>query len=219
MVAVIQQQTCGWVIRSVMNENGRGSVVAGLLGEAREIDVSRATRGGVPVLSRPSVRPRLRSESLSSIAAGSPMRPPGVCSSPVCIRPRRNVPVATTTADGGGSCEPSLSRTPVTRGRTCRAAGSARIASTPASMIVRLRAVFQVAAEDGGVEPAVGLGARRPDGGALAAVEHAELDAGLVGDEAHEAAEGVDLADDLALADAADGGVAGHAADRRRADA
>ena len=44
-------------------------------------------------------------------------------------------------------------------------------------------------------------------------MQHAELDAGFVGDEAHQAAEGVDLADDLALAEAADGGVAGHAAE------
>ena len=48
---------------------------------------------------------------------------------------------------------------------------------------------------------------------ALAAVEHAELDAGGVDGPAHGAAEGVDLADDLPLADAADGRVAAHLAD------
>ena len=50
-------------------------------------------------------------------------------------------------------------------------------------------------------------------GRALGAVEHAELDAGRVDDLAHLAAEGVDLADDLPLGDAADGRVAAHLAD------
>src|SRR5205807_7661365 len=47
------------------------------------------------------------------------------------------------------------------------------------------------------------------------AVEHAELDAGGVDREAHEAAEGVDFADHLPFGEAADGGVAGHLADAR----
>ena len=59
----------------------------------------------------------------------------------------------------------------------------------------------------------VALGAWAVHGGALAPVQQAELDGGLVGEEAHRAAEGVDLADDLALGDAADGGVAAHLAD------
>jgi hypothetical protein len=59
----------------------------------------------------------------------------------------------------------------------------------------------------------VSLGARRLNGGALGAIEHAELDAGGVDGEAHEAAEGIDLADHLAFGEAADGGIAGHAAD------
>ena len=50
-------------------------------------------------------------------------------------------------------------------------------------------------------------------GRALGAVEHAELDAGGVDDLAHLAAEGVDLADDLPLGDAADGRVAAHLGD------
>ncbi len=63
------------------------------------------------------------------------------------------------------------------------------------------------------VKLAVGLGAgtlhRRP----LALIEDAELDAGLVGHAAHEAVERVDLAHEMAFAQAADGGVAGHLAD------
>ena len=59
----------------------------------------------------------------------------------------------------------------------------------------------------------VALGAGRPDGGAARGVEQAELDADGVGDFGHDAAEGVDLADEVSLGDAADGGVAGHLRD------
>ena len=50
-------------------------------------------------------------------------------------------------------------------------------------------------------------------GRALAAVEHPVLDAGLIGRARHLAAERVELAHKVALARAADGGVAGHVAD------
>ena len=59
----------------------------------------------------------------------------------------------------------------------------------------------------------VALGAGGPDGGASGGVQEAELDADLVGDEAHDAAEGVDFADQVAFGDAADGRVAGHLGD------
>jgi hypothetical protein len=68
----------------------------------------------------------------------------------------------------------------------------------------------------GGVAVFVGLRPGAPDGGALAAIQHAELDAGGVGGQAHQAAEGVDLADHLPLGQPADGGVARHGADARR---
>ena len=60
---------------------------------------------------------------------------------------------------------------------------------------------------------AVALGAGASDGGPFAAVEEAVLDGGRIGDLGHQAAEGVDFADDLALGEAADGGVAGHLGD------
>ncbi len=63
------------------------------------------------------------------------------------------------------------------------------------------------------VELAVGLGARALHGRALGAVEQPELDAGGVGDAAHQAVEGIDLAHQMALAEAADGRIAGHLAD------
>src|SRR5277367_1889948 len=59
----------------------------------------------------------------------------------------------------------------------------------------------------------VALRARRPYGGAAGGVEEAELDAYGVGYFAHDAAEGVDFADEMALGDASDGRVAGHLRD------
>src|SRR2546422_10479410 len=53
----------------------------------------------------------------------------------------------------------------------------------------------------------------RPDGGALGAIEHAELDRRAIGRPPHDTAEGVDLADHGALRDPADGGIAGHLTD------
>ena len=64
------------------------------------------------------------------------------------------------------------------------------------------------------VELLVALGAGTPDGGAAGGVEEAELDADGVGDLAHDAAEGVDFADQVAFGDAADGRIAGHLGDQ-----
>ena len=76
----------------------------------------------------------------------------------------------------------------------------------------QVRLVLQPAADGGLVQHAVGL---RPGGAhrrALAAVEDAELDARLVGGQRHGAAQGIDLLHQVALADAADAGVAAHRA-------
>ena len=57
------------------------------------------------------------------------------------------------------------------------------------------------------------MGAGTPDGGAAGGIEQAELDADGVGDLAHDAAEGIDFAHQVAFGDAADGGVAAHLGD------
>ena len=63
------------------------------------------------------------------------------------------------------------------------------------------------------VFPPVGLRAQRVHGRPFAAVEHPVLDAGLIGRARHLAAERIELAHEVPLARAADGGVAGHIAD------
>ena len=61
---------------------------------------------------------------------------------------------------------------------------------------------------------AVGLHAQAVYGGTLAAVEHPALQKGCIRRDAHQPAEGIDLAHKMPLGGAADGRVAGHIADK-----
>ena len=69
-----------------------------------------------------------------------------------------------------------------------------------------------IAACIAGVELAVGLSPRPAHRRTLAAIEHSKLDAAGIGDPAHQAIQRIDLADQMALAETADGGIAGHRA-------
>ena len=73
--------------------------------------------------------------------------------------------------------------------------------------------VLEHVADGGLVQGAVRLGAGGAHGRALAGVEHPELDARVIRGQTHGAAQRVDLLDQVALADTADGGVAGHLAE------
>ncbi len=106
VVAVMWQGSCDWSIRSVRNENGTGSSSPGWTSSASKSIVRPLRRGGVPVLNRRSSNPRARSEPESPSAEVSPARPPGVLTSPVCIKAWRNVPVVTTTARARYSAPP-----------------------------------------------------------------------------------------------------------------
>ena len=63
------------------------------------------------------------------------------------------------------------------------------------------------------VERLIGLGAGRPDRRAFARIEHPELYTRLVNSPGHFAAQRVNLPNQMALADAANGGIARHMAD------
>ncbi|MGY4283243.1 hypothetical protein ACVWXO_002463 [Bradyrhizobium sp. LM2.7] len=67
----------------------------------------------------------------------------------------------------------------------------------------------------GGVELPIGLGARSANCRTLAAVKNAELDAAGIRNPAHQTVERIDLANQMALAETANGGIAGHGADGR----
>ena len=164
----------------------------------------------MPVLSRPSAKPKRSSVAESPSAGCSPTRPAGILLSPIWISPRRNVPVVRTVAAAESRRPPAM--------------------ATPADAPAIDQEVVGFAFDHGevrgsgdlrlhgpGVELAVGLGPGPAHRRALAAVEQAELDPGAVGDPAHEAVESVDLAHQVALAEAADGRVARHRADRRDA--
>ncbi len=73
---------------------------------------------------------------------------------------------------------------------------------------------FDERADGAPVQSAVALRARRPDGGPLAPVQHAELERREIGRASHDAAERVDLAHHGALGDAANGRIARHLPDR-----
>ena len=72
--------------------------------------------------------------------------------------------------------------------------------------------LLQGVLHDALVEAAVSLGPEGVDGRSLASVQDPVLDAGLVCRSGHLTAQGVQLPDQMALAGAADGGVAGHVA-------
>ena len=76
------------------------------------------------------------------------------------------------------------------------------------------RELLEQVADSAAIERAIALSARSPHRGALRAIQHAELDRGTIGSAAHDAAQGIDFADDGTLRNAADGRVAGHLANR-----
>ena len=213
---------------------GRGVGVAGLLLERDQSMVRPSRRGGVPVLRRQPRRPRRLRASPSRTRAARRCVRRDIAASPQWMRPLRKVPVVMMVArredgaavaqlDAGdaGAAGFRLRLAPRRIGRTvggllacCHAASGLKNEVDDFGLLdeeIGLR--LQHLAHLDAVLLLVALGAGRPDGGAAGGVEQAELDADGVGDFAHDAAEGVDFADEMALGDAADGGIAGHLRD------
>ena len=123
------------------------------------------------------------------------------------MSPARKVPAVSTTARAR-IARPIWVSTPATR-PSLDAPGRRRACWNSSS-----RGSFSTTrAHRGLVQRAVGLAARGAHGRTLAGVERAPLDAGAIGATRHRAAQGVDLAHQVALADPADGRVAAHLAD------
>jgi hypothetical protein len=72
------------------------------------------------------------------------------------------------------------------------------------------RLVFETGTDSPSVKHPVGLRAGGAYCGSLARVENTELDAGFVSSQRHDASQGVDFLDQMALADTPDGGVTRH---------
>ena len=180
-------------------------VVAALLDEQRRRSTRRRSRccrrwsrGGVPVFSRPISKPERPIDSASSRDGGSPCRPAGRCSAPTWIRPLRNVPVVTTSARHVETSPSSVAR-PTMR------PPSTRIRPALPKIHVDVRLVAQsLSATHRRIRALVGLRARRPDRRPATSIEQLELNAGRVDRSAHQAAERVDLANEMALRRPAD---------------
>ena len=134
------------------------------------------------------------------------MRPAGILRSPIWMRPLRKVPVVSTTAPARISRPSAVTMPAALPCSTIRS-------STAASITSRFGVALIAACMACTVELAVGLGAGALHRRAFAPVQHAELDAGQVGDPTHQAVEGIDLADQMPLAEPANGRIAGHFAD------
>ena len=204
------QGSCGAAAAVVSSAKNSGGSSPCWISSAPQSIVAPSSRGGVPVFSRPKANPA-RLEALRQ-------------------RDRRPLP------------EPSSGRADVAEmnhaAQKCAGGEHDRTAAEAS-------AVGQVHAADGAVlgqdpgrfalddreagrsldqrahgppvERAVGLRPRPLDGRPLAAIEDAELDAGGVRGARHDPVQRVDLAHQMALADAADRRIAGHLADRRGA--
>ena len=77
-----------------------------------------------------------------------------------------------------------------------------------------IRLVLECVTDKRLVELAIGLHARRAHRGTLAGIQRARLDGGRISRARHHAAECVDFPDEMPFADAADGRVAAHLAER-----
>ena len=165
----------------------------------------------MPVLRRPTANGSSRRRAASAFEGASPMRPPSRTFEADVDAPAEEGADGQHDGARARSSSPSIVTTPAARPFAHDEVGDFGFAQRE----VRLR--LEQRADRLAIERAVGLGAGRAHGRALARVQRAELDAGAVGGDRHRAAHGVDLAHEVALADAADRRVAAHLADGREA--
>jgi hypothetical protein len=83
VVVVMPHVICGVVIAVVRNENGTGGSSPGCTFSPRQSIVVPSSRGGVPVLSRPSAKPSPRKVRDKPSDGASPTLPAGIFSSPI----------------------------------------------------------------------------------------------------------------------------------------
>ena len=207
-VRVMPHSICGLSMRVVSIENGSGGSSPGCISSADQSMVRPSSRGGVPVFKRPSAKPALFERRRKS-------------------QRRRFADAA-----GGNLLFADMDEA----AQEC-AGGEHHGAAGNLAAIGEFHAADAAIFENEivgfgfddleigrranrglhglGVELAVGLGARAAHGRAFAAVQDAELDAAGVGDAAHEAVQSVDFPHQMALAEPANGRIAGHGADGR----
>src|SRR6218665_1795615 len=158
-------------------------------------------RGGVPVFRRPCGSLSSFRRADRPIADGSPARPAAQWLRPTWILPSRKQPPRARAKDHAhlrDSTHPPVAlEHQVIHG----------LLEQPQPGLV-----LQPAADRGLVQQAIGLRARGPHRRAFGTVENAKLYAALVRGQRHRATERIHLLDQMALANAANGGVAAHLA-------
>ena len=176
--------------------------------------LSRSSRGGVPVFSRPHSTPNDYNDSASSRDGGSPARPDGPLFAAdvhqaVQERPRRD--------DQGAAAV----RVAIFHRKTGDAPVLDEETAGPADQPLDVRLGVELSPHPPAVDRLVRLGARRPHRGAAAAVQQLELNARRVDRPSHQSAERVDLADEMSFRRATDRRIARHVRDglaRQRAE-
>ena len=113
LVWVIPQAICRASGALDRKEKSVGSSSPGWLSSRAQSIVRPSRRGGVPVFRRPRGKSKPCIRSANAIDGASPMRPAAKLSSPIRMRPRRNVPLVRITVCARTS-SPFARRTPLT---------------------------------------------------------------------------------------------------------
>ena len=213
VVVVTPQSICALSIRSVRNENGTGGSSPGCISRLGPVDrapVEARRRAGLEAAEPQLERQQALGEAVGrrlAVAAGRGLL--------LAAMDQAAQERAGGEHHRAGADAPAIGRDDAGHRAVRRPSGP----RPPPSITSRLGVARIAACMACAVELAVGLGARALHGRPLGAVEQAELDAGRVGHPAHQAVQRVDLAHQVALAEPADGRVAGHLADGREAGA
>ena len=208
LVRAIAQRSCGGRTPSSSADIVQASRVARLLLEPRPVD-----RAAVEPRRRPGLEPPLPQADLADLVGQAPPTPARRAGRrrPLPRRRRsahRGMCRWRSPAPGTQAARRWSRRRRSGRPRSAGASASATISSTPLSR--------DQLGDRRAIESAVGLDARALHRRPLAAVEHAAVDRGAVGGARHQSVEHVELADQMALADAADRRVARHLAEHPR---
>ena len=195
VVAVMWQATWGVVIRSVRKENGTGGSSPGCISRPAQSIVRPSSRGGVPVFSRPSGKPSRARVAARPSEGASPTRPAG----DLLLADMDEAAQEGAGGDDDARRRGCADRPPVTTPATAPIASEDQILGRRPRRSSGSAARASSCLDRLAIELAVGLGARAAHGRALAAVQHAELDAGAVGRPAHDPVERVDLAHQMPL--------------------
>ena len=210
LVRVIAQNSCGAVRPALIGDIVQSPSSDGWRSRPAQSIVRPSSRGGVPVLSRASGRleraelaGERRRRALADPAAGA----------------AGHAEMQLAAKEGAGGEDHRLGGQLAAVGRASRPVDPPPVEPKRARLALddrqaRLRLDQRV--DRRLVALAVGLDARAAHRRALAGVEHAIVDRGLVGGAGDQAVKGVDLADQMALAEPAHRRVARHRADLAR---